>query len=120
MVRLAANISMMFQEVDLLERFAQAAEVGFGAVEIHAPYDEAKEAVAAAAKRNGVEVVLLNVMPPVAAIPGREGEFREAAGSCTAWPAPPTTPTPSLPSLPISSGRRSRRGPAGCDSSSSP
>ncbi|MCG6928376.1 MAG: TIM barrel protein [Acidobacteria bacterium] len=78
MVRLAANISMMFQEVDLLERFAQAAEVGFGAVEIHAPYDEAKEAVAAAAKRNGVEVVLLNVMPPVAAIPGREGEFREA------------------------------------------
>ena len=53
MPKLAANISMMFQEVDLLDRFARAAEVGFRAVEIHAPYDEAKEDVAAAARRHG-------------------------------------------------------------------
>jgi len=85
MLRLAANISMMFQEVDLFDRFAQAAEVGFGAVEIHAPYDEAKEDVAAAAKRHGLEVVLLNVMPPVAAIPGREAEFREALARALAY-----------------------------------
>jgi hydroxypyruvate isomerase len=78
MPRLAANVSMMFQEVDLFARFARAAEVGFGAVEIHAPYDHPKRDVAEAARQHGVPIVLLNVMPAVAAIPGREGEFREA------------------------------------------
>jgi len=78
MVRLAANISMMFTEVGLLDRFEGAARAGFRAVEIHAPYDERKEDVAEAAQRHGVEVILLNVMPAVAAIPGRESEFREA------------------------------------------
>jgi hydroxypyruvate isomerase len=69
---------MMFQEVGLFERFEQAAAVGFRAVEIHAPYDETREDVAEAARRHGLEVALLNVMPAVAAIPGREAEFREA------------------------------------------
>ena len=77
-MRLAANVSMMFTEVGLLNRFERAARVGFRAVEIHAPYDERKEDVAGAAQRHGVQVVLLNVMPAVAAIPGRESEFREA------------------------------------------
>jgi hydroxypyruvate isomerase len=85
MPRLAANVSMMFQEVDLFDRFARAAEVGFGAVEIHAPYDRPKEEVAEAARRHGVEVVLLNVMPAVAAIPGREAEFREALARALAY-----------------------------------
>lgn len=85
MPKLAANISMMFQEVDFFDRFARAAEVGFRGVEIHEPYDEAKEDVAEAARRGGVEVVLLNVMPPVAAIPGREAEFREALARSLAY-----------------------------------
>ncbi len=85
MPKLAANISMMFQEVDFFDRFARAAEVGFRGVEIHAPYDEAKEDVAEAARRHGVEVVLLNVVPPVAAIPGREAEFREALARSLAY-----------------------------------
>jgi hydroxypyruvate isomerase len=78
MPRLAVNVSMMFQEAELLERFGRAAEVGFRAVEIHAPYDLPKEDVAGAARQAGVEVVLLNVMPGVAALPGKEAEFREA------------------------------------------
>jgi hydroxypyruvate isomerase len=85
MVRLAANISMMFQEVDFFDRFEQAAGVGFGAVEIHAPYDLPKEDVAAAARRHGLEVALLNVVPPVAAIPGREAEFRDALARALAY-----------------------------------
>jgi hydroxypyruvate isomerase len=85
MPRLAANVSMMFQEVGLLDRFARAAEVGFRAVEIHAPYDEPKEDVAKAARRHGVDVVLLNVTPGLAAVPGREAEFREALTRALAY-----------------------------------
>jgi hydroxypyruvate isomerase len=79
MPRLATNISMMFQEVGLCDRFALAADAGFRAVEIHAPYDEAtQDEVAGWARSAGVAVVLLNVMPATAALPGREAEFRDA------------------------------------------
>ena len=78
MPKFAASLSWLFQEVPLLERFERAAASGFRAVEIQNPYGESPQALAAQLARNDLEAVLLNVAPGVAAVPGREAEFREA------------------------------------------
>ena len=39
--KFSANLSMMFQEVPFMERFAAAAKLGFKAVEFMFPYDYA-------------------------------------------------------------------------------
>ena len=39
MPRFAANLSMLFTEMDFLDRFAAAAEAGFSGVEYLFPYD---------------------------------------------------------------------------------
>lgn len=78
MPKLAASVSWLFQEVPLLERLALAARAGFRAVEIQSPYTESAEALAEALKRHALEAVLINVQPGLAAVPDREGEFREA------------------------------------------
>ena len=39
MPRFAANLSMLFTEVPLLDRFEQAARAGFKAVEMQFPYE---------------------------------------------------------------------------------
>ena len=84
MVKLAANLSMMFNEVPFLDRFEAAAKAGFKGVEFLFPYEwEAKEL-----KRRldgaGLKQVLFN-MPPgdwangergTASLPGRQAEFR--------------------------------------------
>ncbi|MBU6498861.1 MAG: hydroxypyruvate isomerase family protein [Rhodospirillales bacterium] len=85
MPRLAANLSMMFNEVPFLDRFDAAARAGFTAVEFLFPYEypaaELKKRLAA----NGLAQVLFT-MPPgdwaggergTASLPGREREFRE-------------------------------------------
>ncbi len=71
MLKFAANISTMFNELPLLERFPAAREAGFEAVEILFPYDEPAPKVAAAATSAGLEVVLINT--PIAAGQGRPG-----------------------------------------------
>jgi hydroxypyruvate isomerase len=84
MPKFAANLSMMFNEVPFLDRFAAAAEAGFKGVEFLFPYDYEPEVVAARLRECGLENVLFN-MPPgnwgagergIASIPGREEEFR--------------------------------------------
>jgi len=77
MTRLAASVEMLFREVPLLDRFERAAAVGFRGVEVQSPYGEKKEDIAAGARRHGLEVVLMNLQPGVAAIPGREDDFKE-------------------------------------------
>ena len=84
MPKFAANLTMLFNEVPFPERFAHAAKAGFKAVEFLFPYDHSPAEVASWLKANGLESVLFN-MPPgdwaagergMAAIPGREAEFR--------------------------------------------
>ncbi|HZY03513.1 MAG TPA: hydroxypyruvate isomerase [Anaeromyxobacteraceae bacterium] len=85
MPRFAANLSMLFAEVEFLDRFEAAARAGFGAVEVQFPYDWPAEAVAERLRRHGLELVLLNLPAGdwaggergIACHPGREGEFRE-------------------------------------------
>jgi len=86
MPRFAANLTMMFNEVPFLERFAAAAGAGFEGVEFLFPYEHPPGAVADALKGNGLANALFNFPPGdwaagergIAGIPGREGEFRDS------------------------------------------
>jgi len=85
MPRLAANLSMMFNEVPFLDRFAAAAKAGFGAVEFLFPYDYPADELRRRLAGAGLRQVLFNAPPGdwakgergVASLPGREGEFRD-------------------------------------------
>lgn len=63
MPRFAANLTMMFTEHPLLDRFAAAAEAGFDAVEILFPYGHPPEAIAERLTRNGLALALFNCPP---------------------------------------------------------
>lgn len=85
MPRLAANLSMLFTEVPFLDRFAAAAASGFRGVEFLFPYEYAPAELKERLDAHGLTQVLFN-MPPgdwdggergLAALPGREGEFRD-------------------------------------------
>src|SRR5580704_5405627 len=86
MPKFAANLSMLFNEVPFLDRFAAAAEAGFQAVEFLFPYEYPPEAIAEQVRQHNLQIVLFN-MPPgnwaagergTACIPGREADFRTA------------------------------------------
>lgn len=86
MPKFAANLSMMFPELEAPARFQAARDAGFKAVEYLRPYGypvaDLKQWLADA----GVELILMNSPPGdadagergLAALPGREGEFRES------------------------------------------
>ena len=83
MPKFAANISMMFNEVDFLDRFAAAAAAGFKGVEFLFPYDYSPEEIKVELDENNLIQVLFNTYPGdwernergLASIPGREQEF---------------------------------------------
>lgn len=86
MIRLAANLSMLFTEHDFLDRFAAAAEAGFRGVEYLFPYAHSPEDIKTALDEAGLEQVLFNLPPGdweagergLASLPGREAEFRDS------------------------------------------
>lgn len=92
-MKLAANISMLFTEQPLLQRFAAAKSAGFNAVEIQFPYGEKVVDIKAELKEHDLECVLINV--PVgdlmeggeglAAVPGKEAEFAAALVECLSY-----------------------------------
>jgi 2-dehydrotetronate isomerase len=93
MPRFAANLSMMYQEVGFLDRFAAAAQDGFRAVEFMFPYAHPAAEVAARLRGAGLENVLFNLPPGdfergergLAALPGRETEFAASIGTALAY-----------------------------------
>jgi hydroxypyruvate isomerase len=84
-MRFCPNASMLFTEVDLLERFGRAAEAGFAAVEFWWPTGEDLGQVEQAIREAGLEVALFNFdagdMPGgdrgLLSDPGRHEQFRE-------------------------------------------
>lgn len=86
MIRLAANLSMLFTGHAFLDRFTAAAEAGFRGVEYLFPYAHAPEALRTALEEAGLEQVLFNLPPGdweggergLASLPGREAEFRDS------------------------------------------
>jgi hydroxypyruvate isomerase len=93
MPRLAANLSMLWNELDFLDRFAAAARAGFEGVEFLFPYAHEKQKLLDAVRKAGVEVVLFN-MPPgdwsagdrgLACDPRRVSEFEDGVGAALEW-----------------------------------
>jgi hydroxypyruvate isomerase len=84
--RLAANLAFLYKERPLLERFAAARTSGFAGVELGFPYDNPIDELVQAKQNAGVEIVLISTPPGnwdngdrgLAAIPGRQKEFRES------------------------------------------
>ena len=93
MPRFAANLSMMFNEVPFLERFAAAAAAGFKGVEYLFPYDFPAEAIEEQLRKHHLENVLFNLPPGnwaagergIACLPGREEEFQKGVGDAIAY-----------------------------------
>jgi hydroxypyruvate isomerase len=56
----AANVSLLFGELPVLQRFDAARAAGFSAVELQFPYAEDPRELASAARSAGVDVVLIN------------------------------------------------------------
>ncbi|WP_367847649.1 2-oxo-tetronate isomerase [Rhodoferax sp. WC2427] len=85
MPHFAANLTMLYQEHDFLDRFAAAAADGFSAVEILFPYAYAATDLAAQLRAHGLQQVLINAPPGdwdagergLACLPGREAGFRQ-------------------------------------------
>ena len=88
MTKLAANLSMMFTEVDFLDRFDAAAGAGFKGVEYLFPYDFPKDAIKERLERNGLTQALFNLPAGdwaggergIAVLPDRVGEFQDGVG----------------------------------------
>lgn len=86
MPKLAANLSWIYQEVPLLQRFGAAAAHGFKAVEILFPYEVPAADIAAELKKHNLTQALFNLPPGdwgkgergIAALPGREADFTAA------------------------------------------
>lgn len=93
MPRFAANLSFLYQDLPFLDRFEVAAGDGFEAVEYLAPYPFEAADIAARLRHHGLRQVLFNAPPSggetaevqtawdraergIAALPGRESEFR--------------------------------------------
>jgi hydroxypyruvate isomerase len=88
MPKFNANLSMMFNEVEFLDRFPAAAKAGFKGVEFLFPYAVDKAQLAEVVRKNKLQVVLFN-MPPgdwnagdrgLACDPARTTEFQDCVG----------------------------------------
>ena len=88
MPKFNANLSWLFQEKPFLDRFAAAANAGFTGIEILFPYEQPALEIRSALQSNGQQLVLMNAPPGdfgagergLAALPGREKDFRETFG----------------------------------------
>lgn len=85
MPKFCANLTLLFTEVDFLDRFEAAAKAGFKGVEYLFPYDYDPDILAAKLSEHGLTQVLHN-MPPgdwaagergIAILPDRIQEYRE-------------------------------------------
>jgi hydroxypyruvate isomerase len=88
MPKLAANLTMLWNEIDFLDRFDAAAKAGFTAVEYLFPYAYPKDALAERLGRHGLKQVLHNLPAGdwakgdrgIACDPSRVGEFQDGVG----------------------------------------
>jgi hydroxypyruvate isomerase len=88
MTKLAANLTMLYNEVEFLDRFAAAAASGFTGVEYLFPYAYPKEQLAEKLARHKLVQVLHNLPAGdwaagsrgIACQPDRVGEFQDGVG----------------------------------------
>ncbi|MCC5809718.1 MAG: hydroxypyruvate isomerase family protein [Ectothiorhodospiraceae bacterium] len=85
MPRFAANLSMLFTELPMTERFQAAARAGFAHVECQFPYDWPAEELSGALREHALQLVLHNLPAGdwragergIACHPDRVAEFRQ-------------------------------------------
>lgn len=85
MPRFCANLTWMFTEVPLMERFALAKANGFDAVEVLFPYEDAPKLICRELLAHELELALINCPPPnytggqkgFAAVPELKDRFRK-------------------------------------------
>jgi hydroxypyruvate isomerase len=93
MPRFAANLSMLYNEHDFLDRFAAAAKDGFKAVEYLFPYAFDAQELKQRLSDHGLQQVLFNAPPGdweagergLACLPGREREFQNGFHTALAY-----------------------------------
>lgn len=93
MPRFAANLSMLFTEVPLLERFERAARAGFSSVELQLPYEAPALSIRDRLVANRLTMVLHNLPAGdwaggergIACLPDRIEEFRAGVGQAIAY-----------------------------------
>ena len=93
MPKFAANLTMLYNELDFLDRFAAAAQSGFEGVEYLFPYDYPKEQLAERLAAHGLKQVLHNLPAGnwaggergIAILPDRVGEFQDGVGLAIAY-----------------------------------
>ena len=87
-LRIAANLTMMFNEHDFMDRFAAAARIGFKGVEYLFPYDYPADAIGEQLDKHNLQQVLFdfpagdwaNGDRGIAVQPDRVGEFQDGVG----------------------------------------
>jgi len=93
MSKLAANLTMLFGEVDFLERFKAAADAGFRGVEFLFPYAYDAQALKQRLRDHKLVQVLHNLPAGnwaggergIACLPGREDEFKAGVAQAIAY-----------------------------------
>ena len=86
MPRFAANLSMMYQEHEFMDRFGAAAKDGFKGIEFLFPYAHPAADIRARLTEHGLSQALFNGPPGnwdagergLASLPGRESEFKHS------------------------------------------
>ncbi|MBV8176728.1 MAG: TIM barrel protein [Verrucomicrobia bacterium] len=93
MPRFNANLSWLFQELPFFDRFRAAGNAGFKGIEILFPYDQPTNEIRSALEAQHQQMVLINSPPGnfgagergLAALPGREQEFRDSFDQALAY-----------------------------------
>jgi hydroxypyruvate isomerase len=93
MTKLAANLTMLFGEVEFLERFEAAARAGFRGVEFLFPYAYEAQVLKQRLRDHGLVQVLHNLPAGnwaggergIACLPGREDEFKAGVAQAIAY-----------------------------------
>ncbi|MEI8207680.1 MAG: hydroxypyruvate isomerase [Methylococcales bacterium] len=93
MLKFSTNLSLLFNEVPLLERFKVARQQGFQAVEVQFPYTLSAESLRACLDEQQLTLVLFNVDADdlldggegLASVPEKQEQFRHAVAQAVAY-----------------------------------
>ena len=93
MPKFCANLTMLFNEVDFMDRFEAAAKAGFKGVEYLFPYDYDKDQLAEKLQAYGLTQALHNLPAGnwgagergIAILPDRVGEFQDGVGKAVEY-----------------------------------
>jgi len=93
MLRFSANLSLLFTELPLIQRFHAAKQAGFNAVEIQFPYELTAAAIRHELNQHHLKLVLFNVAADdllqggegLASVPEKQADFKRAVAEAVAY-----------------------------------